>query len=338
VSSASAELRALGRGGLSVGPNAFGVAPIANSGRAVSDADAAGALEAAWDAGVRYFDTAPHYGVGLGERRLGDFLRTKPRDEFVLSTKVGRLLVQNPLGVQPDDEGFDVVGSVTRRRDYSADGVRRSLEESLERLGLDRIDVVFVHDPDDHYREAMDGSFPALDALRREGTIVSYGAGMNQSAMLADFIRNTDLDVIMCAGRYTLLEQGALDELLPAASERQVSIVAAAVFNSGLLARDRPVAGTTYNYAPAPAEVLERVSAIADVCDAHGVPLPAAALQFALGHPAVATICTGARSAEQVGRNAALFEVEIPDALWVDLVSAGLLDSRAPHPAREVLP
>ncbi len=327
--------RALGRGRLRVGPYAFGVAPIANLGREVSEESAFGALEAAWISGVRYFDAAPHYGVGLGERRLGDFLRTKPREEYILSTKVGKLLVQNPRGVQPDDDGFAVVSPLMRRRDYSADGVRRSIDASLERLGLGRIDVVYVHDPDEHYVEALTGAFPALDVLRREGVITSYGAGMNQTAMLADFVVHTDLDVVMCAGRYTLLEQGALNDLLPAASERGVSIVAAAVFNSGLLARDRPSAEVTYDYVPAPAAVLARVNEIADVCEAHGVPLPAAALQFALGHPAVATVCTGARSAEQVLRNAALADFPIPDELWSDLVSAGLLDSRAPVPNRK---
>ncbi|HEU0206102.1 MAG TPA: aldo/keto reductase [Pseudolysinimonas sp.] len=324
--------RPLGRGGLRVGPNSFGVAPLANLGHEVDDDTAFAALEAAWDAGVRYFDTAPHYGLGLGERRLGAFLRTKPRDAFVLSTKVGRQLVESPDGPRLDDEGFAVTSPLRRRRDYSADGVRRSLEQSLERMGLDRIDVVFVHDPDDFAAEALEGAFPALDALRRESTITGYGAGMNQSEMLARFVRETDLDVIMCAGRYTLLEQGALDELLPVAQQRGVSVVAAAVFNSGLLARDRPPAGVNYNYQPAPAELLDRVNTIADVCEAHGVPLPAAALQFALGHPAVATVCTGARSAEQVRRNGDLFEVAIPVALWADLLAAGLLRADAPVP------
>ena len=330
--------RALGHGGLVVGPSAFGLAPLANLAREVSEQDAFEALEAAWGAGVRYYDTAPHYGLGLGERRLGEFLRTKPRDEYIVSTKVGRLLVENPLGTQPDDGGFAVVSDLMRRLDYSADGVRRSLEQSLDRMGIGRVDVVFVHDPDDHYKDAIDGAFPALDAMRREGIITSYGAGMNHSAMLADFVLNTDLDVVMCAGRYTLLEQGALADLLPAAAERNVSIVAAAVFNSGLLARDRPPAGVTYDYAPAPASVIARVNAIADVCEAHGVPLPAAALQFALGHPAVATVCTGARSAEQVVRNAALFAIPIPDELWSDLASAGLVDPNAPFPTRASIP
>ena len=330
--------RALGRSGIEVGPYAFGVAPVANLGHEVAEEEAATALEAAWSAGVRYFDTAPHYGLGLGERRLGAFLATKPRDEFVLSTKVGRVLVDNPLGVQQDDEGFDVRSPLVRRLDYSADGVRRSLDDSLERMGLDRIDVVFVHDPDEFYRESMEEAFPALDELRREGVIGSYGAGMNQSAMLTNFVLNTDLDVVMCAGRYTLLEQGALDDLLPAASARGVSVIAAAVFNSGLLARDRPAPGATYDYAPASAEMLARVGAIADVCEANGVSLPAAALQFALGHPAVATVCTGARSAAQVRRNAGLFDLPIPDSLWADLASAGLLRADTPLPTKEDAP
>ncbi len=327
--------RAFGRGGLRVGAYGFGMAPLANLGREVSDKDAFEALEAAWSRGVRYYDTAPHYGVGLGERRLGEFLRTKPRDDYILSTKVGRLLVKNPRGVQPDDGGFAVLSDVVRHDDYSADGVRRSLEQSLERMGVGHVDIVFVHDPDEHYGEAMSGAFPALDGLRREGVIASYGAGMNQTAMLADFVLNTDLDVVMSAGRYTLLEQGGLDDLFPAALSRGVSIVAAAVFNSGLLARERPRAEATYDYAPAPASVIARVNALADVCEAHGVPLPAAALQFALGHPAVTTVCTGARSAEQVLRNDELSSFPIPDALWADLASGGLIDSDAPLPQRE---
>ncbi|MEO6533451.1 MAG: aldo/keto reductase [Pseudolysinimonas sp.] len=308
------------------------MAPLANLGHEVTDQAAFDALEAAWAAGVRYYDTAPHYGLGLGERRLGEFLRTKPRDEFVLSTKVGRLLVDGLNGPQLDIDGFAVTSTLVRQLDYSGEGVRRSLEESLERMGLDCVDVVFVHDPDDHFAEAMDGAFPELDALRREGTITSFGAGMNRTDMLARFVEGTDLDVVMCAGRYSLLEQGALDDLLPAAAAREVSVVAAAVFNSGLLARDRPPVGVTYNYAPAPAELLARVNAIADVCEANGVTLPAAAIQFALGHPAVATVCTGARSAEQVERNAQLFEVKIPDSLWVDLIQAELLRADTPTP------
>jgi D-threo-aldose 1-dehydrogenase len=333
MTSAAPATRSLGHGGLRVGPYALGVASLANLGHQVSDEDAFAALEAAWDTGIRYYDTAPHYGLGLGERRLGEFLRTKQRDEFLLSTKVGRLLVDSGSS-RPDDEGFAVISPLVRRPDYSGDGVRRSLEESLQRMGLDRVDVVFVHDPDDYFSEAMEGAFPALDALRREGTIASYGAGMNQTEMLTRFIEGTDLVVVMCAGRYTLLEQGALDDLLPAAEARGVSVVAAAVLNSGLLARDRPLAGVTYNYAPAAAEVIARVNAIADVCESYGVRLPAAALQFGLGHPAVSTVCTGARSADQVERNARLFEAPIPVGLWSALTDAGLLRAGTPTPGR----
>ena len=328
---ADATARAFGRGGLRVGPYGFGVAPIANLGRVVSEEDARGALDAAWDAGIRYYDTAPHYGVGLGERRLGEFLREKPRDEYVLSTKVGRLLV--PGGsMHTDDEGFDVQTDLVREFDYSPDGVRRSIDDSLVRLGLDRIDVVYVHDPDEFTPESLYGAFGALDELRSSGEITSYGAGMNQSEMLADFVRNTDLDVVMCAGRYTLLEQGALGDLLPAAVERDVSVVAAAVFNSGLLARDQPSPDLTYNYGPVPRELLERATAIAAVCGRYGVSLPAAAIQFTLGHPAVSTVAVGARSREQVERNVGLFDVSIPDAMWQELVDEGLLRADAPLP------
>lgn len=315
-----------------MGPYAFGAAPIASLGRQISEADAYAAVDAAWESGIRYFDVAPHYGLGLGEQRIGAALAERPRGEFVLSTKVGRLLVDNPEGIQPDAEGFAVTSPLTRRLDYSRDGVLRSIEESLARLGLDYIDVAFVHDPDEHYREALEGAFPALGELRSQGMITSYGAGMNQSGMLAEFVLNTDLDVIMCAGRYTLLEQGALNDLLPAATGHGVSIVAAAVFNSGILARDRPSTEATYNYGSVPQDVLARVNAIADVCERHSVPLPAAAVQFPLRHPAVATVCVGARSAGQVDRNVALFDVQIPDALWQELAAEGLIRADAPGP------
>ena len=232
-----------------------------------------------------------------------------------------------------DDEGYAVPTTHVRVRDYSRDGILRSLESSLERLGLDRVDILFVHDPDEYYREALEGAFPALEELRSQGVITSYGAGMNQSEMLADFVRETDLDVIMLAGRYTLLEQGALDDLLPECERRGVSVVAAGVFNSGLLARARPRADVTYNYEPAPPEILARVHRIADVLERHGTTLPQAAAQFALAHPAVATVCLGARSAAQVERNAALFDAPVPEQAWQELVAEGLLRETAPVPA-----
>jgi D-threo-aldose 1-dehydrogenase len=321
--------RPLGRGGLTVGALSFGTAPIGNLGRVVEEDEWRGALDAAWEAGVRYYDTAPHYGLGLAERRLAEGL--DGRDGFVVSTKVGRLLAPG-AGDTMDDEGFAVPATSVRVRDYSRDGVLASLESSLERLGLDRVDVLLVHDPDDYYREALDGAFPALEELRSQGVIASYGAGMNQAEMLADFVRETDLDVVMLAGRYTLLEQGALDDLLPECQARGVSVIAAGVFNSGLLARERPRAGATYNYAPAPAELLARVHRIADVLERHGTSLPVAAAQFPLAHPVVATVCLGARSAAQVRRNAALFETPVPAAAWDALVSEGLLRDDAETP------
>jgi D-threo-aldose 1-dehydrogenase len=295
----------------------------------VADHEWRGAVPAAWQSGVRYFDTAPHYGLGLAERRLGE---TLPGGAIV-STKVGRLLEprENPDGAQ-DGEGFAVPAACARVRDYSRDGVLRSLEASLERLGVDRVDILYVHDPDDYEDEALDGAFPALEELRAQGTIASYGAGMNQSAMLARFAERTDLDVVMLAGRYTLLEQGALDDLLPAAVERDVSVVAAGVFNSGILATERPRPDATYDYAAASPEIHARATRIADVCERHGTTLPAAAVQFPLAHPAVATVCLGARSAAQVERNAALFARRVPDVVWEELKHEGLLRPDAPTP------
>jgi D-threo-aldose 1-dehydrogenase len=324
-----AETRPLGRGGLTVGPHALGTSPLGNFGRAVGEDDARGALAAAWEAGVRCYDTAPHYGLGLAERRLADGLAR--RDGFVVCTKVGRLLAPSS-GEEMDSEGFAVRATSVRVRDYSRDGVLASLEASLERLGVDRVDVLLVHDPDEYYRDALDGAFPALEELRSQGVITSYGAGMNQAEMPADFVRETDLDVVMLAGRYTLFEQGALDDLMPACQARSVSVMAAGVFNSGLLARDRPHEGVTYNYAPAPPEVIARADRIADVLERHGTSLPAAAAQFPLGHPVVATVCLGARSAAQVERNAALFAEPVPAAAWGELVSEGLLRPDAPVP------
>jgi D-threo-aldose 1-dehydrogenase len=327
--------RRLGRTGRDVGPLAFGAAGIGNLYSAVSDEDAAAAISAAYAAGVRYFDTAPHYGLGLSERRVGAALAGLPRAELVLSTKVGRLLVDNPGGAnRRDDEGFDVPATVRRVPDYSRDGVLRSLEASLTRLGTDRIDVVYVHDPDDHYAAALDGALPALAELRDQGVIGGFGAGMNQARMLARFVEHSDLDVLMLAGRYTLLDQSGMDELLPACLRRGVSVVAAGVFNSGILATGRPGPEPYYDYAPASPELVERANRIADVCERHGTTLPAAAVQFPLGHPAVATVCLGARSADQVTRNAALFDEPVPGDVWRELVAEGLLRPDAPMGTR----
>lgn len=274
----------------------------------------------ALDLGMRYLDTAPHYGAGTAERILGEVLRDVPRDSYTISTKVGRLLRPQRSGEQPDDEGFADEPPVKREWDFSADGVRRSLEASLERLGLDRVDIVYLHDPDDHEDQVYAEAYPALAALRDEGVVEAIGAGMNRTEMLTRFVRRLDLDVVLCAGRYTLLDQSAATELLPACAQRGTSVVIGGVYNSGLLA-----GGTTYNYAPAPHELLERVGLLERVCRDHGVPLRAAALRFPFGHPAVVSVLTGCRSPAEAADNARLFEWNIPAALWTDLHDAGLL-------------
>ncbi len=325
--------RALGRGGLRVGPLGFGAAVIGNLYTALDTDSAMATVHTALAHGIRYFDTAPHYGLGLSEERLGAGIADVDRAQLLISTKVGRLLVDNPDGVnQRDTELFDVPASKRRVYDYSRDGVLRSLESSLERLGTDHVDILFVHDPDDHYEEALRGAFPALEELRGQGVIRSYGAGMNSPDMLADFVRDTDLDVVMLAGRYTLLDQGALAELLPLCEQRGVSVVAAGVFNSGMLAVDRPAAGATYDYAPAAEEILARANRIADVCERHGATLPQAAAQFPLNHPAVATVVLGARTAAEVTRNATLFDTPVPLECWQELVAEGLLADNVPMP------
>ncbi|KQO95702.1 aldo/keto reductase [Leifsonia sp. Leaf264] len=304
----------------------MGTAQLGNLYRETTDAEARAAVDAAWDAGIRYFDTAPHYGLGLSERRLGAALAGRPREDYVLSTKVGRLIVPSgyPEGTM-DDEGYAVSATVRREWDLSRDGIRRSVHESLERLGLDRIDIGYLHDPDDHGDEAHAEAIPALIELREEGVVRAVGAGMNQSAMPAEFVRRHDVDVIMLAGRYTLLEQGALDELLPLAVERGVGIVAAAVYNSGLLARPRPPADAHYDYAQAPAELIARANAIADVCEEFGITLPEAAIAYPLRHPAVVSVVVGTRTAEQVLGTVERYEHEIPAEFWTALDERGLV-------------
>lgn len=314
------------KNGLALTELGLGAAQFGNLYRATTDAEAEGAFETAWEAGIRYFDTAPHYGLGLSERRLGALLRTKNRDEYVLSTKAGRLLVPNPGGEDfPDDGGFDVPAATRRQWDFSADGVKRSIDESLDRLGLDRIDIVYLHDPDDHGRPAMDCALPALLRLRGEGVVTAIGAGMNQSAMPAEFIRQHDIDVVMLAGRYTLLEQEGLTDLMPLATERGVGIVIAGVYNSGLLSTDRPPADAKYNYEPAPAALVARAHRIADICEQHGVTLPEAAVAFPLLHQATVSVVVGGRTEEQVRGSVERYQKPVPEALWVDLRDQGLI-------------
>ncbi|WP_328614345.1 aldo/keto reductase [Amycolatopsis sp. NBC_00355] len=313
---------------LSLSPLGLGCAQLGNLYHAITDETAAATVRRAWDEGVRYFDTAPHYGLGLSETRLGAALSSYSRDEYVLSTKVGRVLEPNPGGAgEKDGEGFAVPAAYKRRWDFSRDGVLRSFEDSLTRLGLDRVDVVYVHDPDDHFEQALRGAFPALRELREQGVIGAFGAGMNQAPMLGEFVRRTDLDVVLVAGRYTLLDQLALDELLPLCAERDVTVVVGGAFNAGILATAEP--GRVFDYAEAPAELVERAQRIAKICARHGVELPEAALALPMAHPAVASVVVGAHDPEQVSVNARRARVVVPPELWTELVDAGLLRADA---------
>ncbi|MFI6660013.1 aldo/keto reductase [Streptomyces sp. NPDC050523] len=323
----------LGRSGVEVAPLGFGAAGIGNLYTAVSDEQAHEAIDAAWAAGMRYFDTAPHYGIGLSERRLGAALRARPRTEYTISTKVGRRLEPWDGGGDDLANGFAVPATHRRVWDFSADGVRRSLEESLTRLGLDRVDAVYLHDPDDHAEQAFREAYPALEKLRSEGVVGAVGAGMNQAGMLARFVRDTDVDMVLCAGRYTLLDQRALNDLLPAAQERGTSVVVGGAFNSGLLADPRP--GATYNYTRASAELLDRALRLKTLAGRHGTTLRAAALAFCAAHPAVASVLVGTRSAAEVRDCAEQFTARVPAGFWQELRDTGLLPPDAPVPTEE---
>ncbi|MET9452994.1 aldo/keto reductase [Streptomyces cinerochromogenes] len=318
----------LGRSGVEVTPLGFGAAALGNLYTPVSDEQAHAAVRAAWQRGIRYFDTAPHYGLGLSERRLGTALRAYDRARYTVSTKVGRRL--DPADGTGDDlaHGFAVPATHHRVRDFTADGVRRTLEASLERLGLDRVDLVYLHDPDDHAEQAFREGYPALEKLRAEGVVGAIGAGMNQAEMLTRFVRDTDVDVVLCAGRYTLLDQSAATRLLPEAERRGVSVVIGGPFNSGLLADPTPRA--TYDYTRAPRELLDRALRIKEAAERHGTTLRAAALAFCSAHPAVASVLAGARSAAEVHDCADQFEATVPDAFWRELREAGLLPPQEP--------
>jgi D-threo-aldose 1-dehydrogenase len=324
--------RRVPRADLCVSELSLGGSQLGNLYRAISDAEADATVTAAWKAGITYFDTAPHYGLGLSERRLGRALRVRPRDGFVISSKVGRILEPAATGDRVDPDGFDVPATHRRVWDFSRDGVRRSIDESLQRLGLDRLDVVYLHDPDEHLREVLETGYPALEELRAEGAVAAIGAGMNDASLLAELVPQTDMDIVMLAGRYTLLEQDSLDDLLPLCLERRVGVVAAGVFNSGLLASRRPPDDARYNYQAAPRALVERARAIADVCQQHGTTLPAAAIAFPLAHPTVVSVCLGARSAEQIERNVELYSQPIAGDLWLELKAEDLIRQDAPIP------
>ena len=314
------------RRGLALTELGLGAAQLGNLYRETTDQETVDTITTAWDAGVRYFDTAPHYGVGLSERRLGEQLRSRPRDEFVISSKVGKMLVPSPTTRHLlDDQGFMVPRDPVREWDFSRDGILRSVESTLERTGLDRIDIFYLHDPDDHFEQASSEGIQALIELREQGVVSAVGAGMNYAAPLAELIRRADIDVVMVAGRFTLLDDEASLDLLPTALDHQVGVVVAGVYNSGLLSRDRPAPGAMFDYQPAPSELVERANRIADVCEAHGVSLPTVALAWPLRHPAVISVVMGARGTAQVEQNVARYTTPVPAELWSDLRSAGLL-------------
>jgi D-threo-aldose 1-dehydrogenase len=321
----------LGQSSVEVGELGLGGGPLGGLYQSVDAEAAAATLAAAWDAGIRYFDTAPHYGIGQSERYFGDFLTQRPREQFTLSTKVGRVLEpQDPAG--RTDEAFEVPAAYRRVWDFSQAGIRRSLEDSLQRMGLDRVEVLYLHDVEEHFEEALTSGYPALAALRAENLVGAIGAGMGDAALLARLVRETDVDVVMLAGRYTLLDQSALNDLLPACQERGVSVVAASVFNSGVLAQPRPAPDATYEYRPAAAAMQQRANDIADVCESHGVTLPQAAMAFPFTHPVVASVVLGMRSPQEVQQNAERFTTGVPAELWSDLREQRLLDERVPPP------
>jgi D-threo-aldose 1-dehydrogenase len=317
------------------GPLGFGGAPLGNMFLPIGDAQAEATMRAAWESGVRYFDTAPHYGAGLAEHRFGAFLRGQQRDAFVLSTKVGRVLTPDPnwtSGPYPFENGLPFAA----RYDYSADGLRRSIEDSLHRMGLARVDIVYIHDiaEDAHgpnwrspFREAMEGAGRMLIRLRDEGVIRAWGLGVNRTEACLAALEQSDPDLFLLAGRYTLLDTSALETLFPACAARSVHVIAGGPFNSGLLA-----GGVNYDYVEAPLEVRARREAIDRVCASYQVDIRAAALQFCAAHPVVCSVIPGAKTPEKVRQNAIFMAAPIPAAFWRALVGKGLLPVEAPTP------
>ncbi|MGI8416167.1 MAG: aldo/keto reductase [Nakamurella sp.] len=317
----------IGATGVHVSEIGFGSAGIGNLYRSGSDDDAEAAIEASWQAGIRYFDTAPHYGLGLAETRLGRALAGRPRADFVLSTKVGRLLVPNPrpTGTDLAEGGFDVPDEMTRLRDYSRDGVLRSLEASLDRLGTDHVDIALVHDPDDHVSPTVREALPTLVALRDQGVIGAVGIGMNQWQVPLQVLAHTDLDVVMLASRWTLIDRSG-QPLMQECARRGVSVLAAAPYNSGLLATDWPDDDERYDYRSAPVELVHGCRDLARTAQEHGSSLPDLALQFPLRHPATAGVVVSLRTAEEVDAALRRSSATIPTDLWVEIDKKGLVN------------
>lgn len=313
----------LGRTDTSVTRLGFGCAPIGGLYEPADEVAALATLEHAWTIGIRYFDVAPMYGSGTAERLLGAALHNRPRDEYTLSTKVGRL-------VDPDQPGSSMLAPSRLRFDFSPDGTMRSIEASLKRLDMDRVDIAFVHDPDDHWEDAIRGAYPVLARLRDEGVLGAIGVGMNQTGLLTRFAREGDFDVFLVAGRYTLLDQSALKELLPTCAEKGIAVVVGGVMNSGLLADPRP--GAMYDYAPADSQRIATAQRIKAICDGYDVPLKAAAMQLPLAHPAVVSVLAGVRSIDHLDDYPRLLRFPIPPGLWSDLLADGLIADGTPLP------
>jgi D-threo-aldose 1-dehydrogenase len=337
-----AERRAVGSTGLEVTRLSFGGASIGGLFRPVDEGDAIRVIRHAWDLGIRSFDTAPLYGYGASERRMGRALADRARHDFVLSTKVGRLVYAadaTPPNTEIDrqaiagreDAFYHRAEPVRLVFDYSSDGVLRSIEASLLRLGLERIDIALIHDPDAHWEAAIEGAYPALDRLRRDGVVGAIGVGMNQAPMLARFARETDIDVVLMANRYTLLNQEALDELLPLCVQRGIAVLIGGVMNSGILVN--PSSAGRFDYVQAPPDVVARAQRLAAVCARHGVDLRAAAIQFPLAHPAVASLVAGVRSIEHLDEYPRAMAMDLPAGLWAELRDEGLLHPEAPVPS-----
>ncbi len=330
----------IANGGLSFTELGFGTAPLGNLYRAISDEEADRILAVAWENGVRYYDTAPLYGYGLAETRLNRFLRNKPRDEYVLSTKVGRLLkASSPESRDGIGKWFDVPAR-KEIYDYSYDGVLRSVEFSLERLGVDRIDILYAHDIDlanqgsqqvldGKYDELMSGGYRALSELRDQGVITAFGAGVNEWQPCQVLAERGDFDLFLLAGRYTLLEQEALESFLPLCETRNIGIIIGGPYNSGILATG-PKPGAYFDYEIAPQHILDKVSKIQDICQAHGVKMPDAAFQFPLSHPCVLSVIPGGQGVDEMAANIAAANVDIPSALWQELKANGLMRTDAP--------
>lgn len=334
------KIRKFGRLGFDVTDMGFGAAPIGNFQKPISEEECEAMINRAWEAGMRYFDTAPYYGHGLSEARLGHYLRWKPRKDFVLSSKVGRVLIpslRKDIDFKPWVDGLPF----KCRFDYSYDGTMRSFEDSLQRLGLEHIDILFIHDADVfthgtemqkvYFKQAIDGCYRALIELREQGAVKAIGVGVNNWEVMLDFMKAGDFDTLLVAGRYTLLEQEALDELLPLCEKRGTALVIGGGFNGGILATGAKP-GAKWNYAPAPTPIMNKVKEIETVCARHNVPLPAAALQFLLAHPSVASHIPGTRNLAQMNQNIEFVGYSIPRNFWEELKEKALIRLDAPVP------